>query len=214
MQQNRASRTLAIISFALLLAALTQAARAEIVYTPVTVVIQNNTYGLDLNNDGTADFTIKGVNKYGECYDIINGHNYGPNYQANIRIQPVAGNGAEGGWKAAALNAGSIIGPGQSFYGAGSQIEFVKIGPFWHSTHPPPTGYCENFYIESGNWLDVTGYVGLEFLINGQTHYGWAAVRVQFDNSQVPWSLFATLTGYAYETTPGHSIAAGQTSGP
>ena len=67
---------------------------------------------------------------------------------------------------------------------------------------------------EQGNWFDVTAYLGLQFLINGETHYGWAAVDVVFDTSQRPWTFSATLTGYAYETVAGQSIAAGRTSGP
>jgi len=213
MQQNRASRTLAVISFALLLAALTQAARAEIIYTPVNVVILNSTYSLDLNNDGTTDFTIKGVNKFDYCYDLF-GHK-DPRDVASIKVLPVTGNSVEG-WAhaAAALDTGSVIGPGQKFYGAASGMEYVKIGT-WLRKVAPYVYVCENYFdIETGHWFDVTGYLGLQFLLNGQTHYGWAAVSVQFVNSQVPWTLSATLTGYAYETIPGQSIVAGQTSGP
>jgi hypothetical protein len=213
MQQNRATGTLAIISFALLLAALTQAAPAEIVYTPVNVVIANNAYSLDLNNDGTTDFTIEGANNFGYCSDLFGHHNL-PHDKATIKVVPVTGNGVERGSHVAALDAGSVIGPGQKFYGAASLMEQVKIGRYLVKIGPPPLYECEYFDIERGNWFDVTGYLGLEFQISGQTHYGWAAVSVQFVNSQVPWTLSATLTGYAYENIPGQSIVAGQTSGP
>ena len=47
-------------------------------------------------------------------------------------------------------------------------------------------------------------YLGVEFRINGKTHFGWA----RFTNSSA-WG--APLTGYAYETTPGKLIKASQT---
>jgi P pilus assembly chaperone PapD len=103
MQQNRASRTLAIISFALLLAALTQGARAEIVYTPVNVVIANNAYSLDLNNDGTTDFTIEGANKSGFCA-LPPYYQKHPNDTATIKVLPSPGNGVEGGGREIARN--------------------------------------------------------------------------------------------------------------
>jgi hypothetical protein len=50
-------------------------------------------------------------------------------------------------------------------------------------------------------------YLGLKFVINGVTHYGWAHVS-KVDHNQ------ATLTGYAYETVPNTALATGKTSGP
>ena len=41
----------------------------------------------------------------------------------------------------------------------------------------------------------------------GETHYGWARLSVQV---QLPLTITATLTGYAYETIPNTSINAGQ----
>jgi hypothetical protein len=202
MERNLARKTLAIIAFALLLAALTPAAHAEIVYTPVNVVVVDSTYSLDLNNDGITDFTIKGPNSPRGCP----GGGHGD--IATIKVVPVTGNGVEGGWHAAALDAGSVIGSGQQFYGSVSQMEHIKIGYFWHYVYP--YGYCYYADVQVGNWFDVTGYLGLQFQINGETHYGWAAVSVQF---QPYFPFSATITGYAYETIPGQSIVAGQTSG-
>jgi hypothetical protein len=48
--------------------------------------------------------------------------------------------------------------------------------------------------------------LGLKFLINGQTHYGWAHVTVNGSR--------AVLNGYAYETVPNQPITTGKTSGP
>jgi hypothetical protein len=129
MERNLARKTLAIIAFALLLAALTPGAQAEIVYTPVNVVVQNNTYNLDLNNDGITDFTISGVNKDGFCTVPPYYQKY-PHDTATIKVLPASGNGVEGGSRAAALDAAAVIGPGQTFYFTGSLMEHVKIGRY------------------------------------------------------------------------------------
>jgi len=47
-------------------------------------------------------------------------------------------------------------------------------------------------------------YVGVKFLLNGDTYYGW--VLVSFDNNKT-----LTVKSYAYETTPNTPINAGDT---
>ncbi len=47
-------------------------------------------------------------------------------------------------------------------------------------------------------------YVGVEFLIGGQTHYGW--IGLQIDNTN---PLHAIVRDYAYESTPNTPIVAG-----
>ena len=49
----------ASVAITLLAAALSIPAQAEVVYTPVNVVIPSNgSYNIDLNRDGTTDFTL------------------------------------------------------------------------------------------------------------------------------------------------------------
>ena len=63
--------------------------------------------------------------------------------------------------------------------------------------------------------------VGLRFKINGEVHYGWARLstnsyKVVRDTSPPECCIGevrVNLTGYAYETNPGQSIAAGDTGG-
>ena len=54
--------------------------------------------------------------------------------------------------------------------------------------------------VSSGPWSKVTGYMGLKFVANGLTHFGWAQIAGG-----------ARLLGWAYETRPGVAIKAGQT---
>jgi hypothetical protein len=57
------------------------------------------------------------------------------------------------------------------------------------------------------------GYVGLQFLIGGQVHYGWASFSITPPNQ-----LFAgyneVLTGYAHNTIADATILAGQGTVP
>ena len=64
-----------------------------------------------------------------------------------------------------------------------------------------------------GPWFHGTNrYLGLKFVVNGQTHYGWARLTVRLTGTRVEGCQFKTvLSGYAYETNK--SIMASQTSG-
>lgn len=96
---------------------------------------------------------------------------------------------------AAALRQGARIGLGQRF--VGEDMFGVGCGT---------AGTC----ISSGLWKNVTNrYLGFKFKIHGKAHYGWARLTVRVPSQFV---INATLTGYAYETVPGKSIQAGQTT--
>jgi hypothetical protein len=173
------------------LLALAAPAQAEVVYTPANQVIgHNGVYALDVNHDGTVDF-------------LIQQWNYG-NWTSNNQLlaDPAVGNGVEGIRRAVAvLQSGQPIGPSQNFI-AGDQNGEVMLS-VTHTT----TGGPSHLH---GSWANVNNrYLGLKFQISGQNHYGWARVNVQ----RKGFHFLATLTGYAYETTPNTAINAGQTSG-
>jgi hypothetical protein len=61
-------------------------------------------------------------------------------------------------------------------------------------------------------WPDAAGktkYLGISFLINGETHYGWARLNVRYSSSGR--DMAALLSGYAYQTQPNEPIVAGAT---
>jgi hypothetical protein len=98
-----------------------------------------------------------------------------------------------------ALPRGVRVGPGVTFNPGGKDMAT------WGSTN----GFSSFF----GPWANVQDrYLGLEFLIKGRTHYGWARLTVVYVPYHPP--IKATLTGYAYETIPGKSIITGRTKGP
>lgn len=60
--------------------------------------------------------------------------------------------------------------------------------------------------VSSGPWAGIeNGYMGLEFEADGQTYYGWARITADYDD------IYVVIHEWAYESTPGISIAAGAT---
>jgi len=165
------------------------AAEAKIIYTKATIYIQSGyTYDLDLNHDGRTDFVLQ--NKLSPCCsstysDALNASGKGP----HNRLVKSSG-------YAAALKAGSPVGPHDSFANAG--VMALSVERVW--THNS----------SFGPWVNVKNrYLGLRFTIKGKTHYGWARLNVTAGQG-----ITATLTGYAYETIPNKPIIAGKTRGP
>jgi len=168
------------------LLALAEPADAKIIYTKTHQVIgMNGVYALDLKHDGNIDFLIEQTSATKDA----------------LQAQAAYGNAVEGKKTfAAALNKGSVIGPGCSFT---SGVAWAAKMAYWACTEG---GSCR----WSGQWGNVTNrYLGLSFQINGETHYGWSRLSNQTDG---PRST-TTLTGYAYETVANKGISAGQTSG-
>jgi len=170
------------------------AAEAKVIYTPAHVVIKvNDTYNLDLNQDGIADFILRNTSRCNtdQCFwDLFekaphkNGvlgtvfSGFGPFVSAlpnGVEIGPNAGNFYKGkGWLAT------------FYYGGG--------GPSSH-----------------GKWRNVEKrYLGLKFHINGEVHYGWARLNVKVTDN--PIAITGTLTGYAYQTVANKPIIAGKTA--
>jgi len=164
--------------------ALAQPVEAEIIYTKAHVKLTpNHKFHLDLNHDGIKDFELddiaSGTSAFLEIHPLQMGNALA---QAKTDCNPSVG--------VAALQAGVSIGKGQVFYGSlYCMAQKISEGSF-------------------GSWPSVTNrFLGLEFVIKGKKHFGWARLTV----SRAPY--VATITGYAYETIPGKSIKAGQTKG-
>jgi hypothetical protein len=183
------------------LLALAPPSDAEVVYTPADQTIgRNSSLKIDLNHDGITDFTVL------ERSGFI-----GVRSSQLLWVAPAPGNHvncttsfcASSFTYAAALRQGSEISsrgkrgwlPGR----AGMAIEEL---------------FENGSTYEGWGWVNVTnGYLGLQFQINGETHFGWARFTVQFHGGAVKERTWeAHLTGYAYETVAGQSIKAGQTT--
>lgn len=181
--------------------AATQSAEAKIVYTAANITVPaNSSVKLDVNNDGIADFSF---------YFYA----YGPRrvplgyFEDAVTIDPSkTGNevwnvqSSKGTECAAALPSGVKVGVGAAF-GANELLLWASAG----TAYSIPDPRCKFASLPRG------AYLGLKFLINGETHYGWAHVTV---TSSANLGKKAVITGYAYETVPNQPIFTGKTSGP
>jgi hypothetical protein len=172
--------------------ALAQPVEAKIVYTPAHKHLgPHQSFPLDLNHDGTVDFKLTNFASCGtdQCH-------------YSLTQKPATGNSAVGYnfdgelLLDSAFKPGHRIGPGGVFHKGTAELVYIV-----YSSGPQST-----FVI--GKWRNVQDrYLALKFKIKGRTHYGWARLNVQVNKT----SISATLTGYAYETTPNTPIIAGQT---
>jgi hypothetical protein len=177
--------------------ALAQPAQAKIVYTAAHVKIGAGgvgSYDLDLNRDGVTDFSLS---TGGSC-DVVRCF-YSFNVYGKARSNGIVFEGRGRGRKLAqAMPRGAVIGGKRHFGSEGGMADATYF--------TTGKGYV------TGHWLDATNrYLGLRFQVNGATHYGWARLSVEVVKQ--PWSVNATLTGYAYETIPNRPIIAGRTHG-
>jgi hypothetical protein len=171
-------------------------AQAQIVYTDVNPDYvyaganeQNIQVGLDLNNDATADFAIASVDTTvaAQSNAVIETTLIAPLVTGNeiAGIVPTSFN------YALALNSGTAINSTTNWIADTCTMAYRVNGA---------SPYDEQ-------WNGVTDkYLGLKFLVGGNTHYGWARLDCVGDN----W----TLKDYAYNSTANGAINAGQMPGP
>lgn len=167
---------------------------AKIVYTKTYEVIgADSVYPLDLNHDGTIDFLIHELGST-VCSSLSQSNRLG--------VKQAFGNAVAASkyYSAGALLKGAVIGSRQRFVSS-TRFSFGEL---------MARACGGNGCSPSGAWVDVHNrYLGLKFLIDGKTHYGWARLSVRVRACKIT----ATLTGYAYETIPNKAILAGQTHG-
>jgi hypothetical protein len=196
--------------------ALGQPAAGEVVFTPTHQRIgHDSTLALDLNGDGVVDFTFSCASFSGGAVRVPGAKTYTFNSDAEMLVFGVAkSNHPVGGQQeyngrfvsgASALMPGVEIGPNAKF--GTSNIWMGGIS----ATDSEPARYWGPWAPEGGN---VKGrYVGFEFVVNGEIHYGWARFNVQMRQPR-HGKVQAVLTGYAYETEPNTPIETGRVKGP
>jgi hypothetical protein len=184
--------------------ALAQPAEGEVVVTQKTIPIPTNSYfgpyfpptPISLNNDGINDFSFS---IYSFAYH---------SFHDDLTVWPLQGGAVVaspnefGGFYASALAAGAKIGPSAHF-SSNKLTDIERAQGFDASSH-----YSRKLY---GNWSNnpVNHYLGVKFLIDGATHYGWVRLTV----TTRPHGFKATITGYAYETVANKRILAGEKEG-
>jgi hypothetical protein len=156
-------------------------ADAEIVYTPAHKYVDQDFF-IDLNHDGINDFHI---------------HSYYLSGYAYLQVLPVihfnkivaVNLGCLSGYGAAPLREGAVIGSGQAFAANGTCMAEKALTS-----------------ASMGPWIGAQDrYLGFEFYIEGQKHFGWARMAVD----QFGFDHTGRVLGYAYETIPNKPIIAG-----
>jgi hypothetical protein len=184
------------------LLALAQPAEAKIIYTAANIPIVEDAglVQLDVNNDGTPDFSFYnsaqtfGVRKHVRPplggYDHVIG---GFGAQAGNEIGAMTS--FHGAVCAAEVAPNRRVGNGDNF--KSGILDLFAIGGDYTS---PGTAACP--------WQGKNnkgGFLALKFVVSGQTYYGWARISLTGSNP--------TITGYAYNDVAGESIKTGQTHG-
>jgi hypothetical protein len=192
--------------------ALVQPADAKIIYTPAHMKIGATTF-LDLNHDGVNDFRFVWTHS-SRCEGRCTSTGMRPASAFDSQHAKLAVYGSGSGNQdvgqaesAALLRPGTPIGFNRQFPGGNEMVRVWAI-----------SGAIEEVY---GPWKASTwsvgnikdGYLGLKFVVNGKTHYGWARVTVKIAKNGygVP-SIDALISGYAFETEEKKPIRAGQES--
>jgi hypothetical protein len=167
--------------------ALAQPAQAKVVYTPANVNVNENApYALDVNGDGTADFTFTFFSADHTDLLICDLDTVGN------ALQSYKGERGEAG----AFPVGAVIGPAQNFTSATTYGGIFMAAVSQYSV--------SNSW---GPWINVNNrYLGMKFLIDGEVHYGWARFSIRNWDKRGGKVL---LTGYAYETDVNKKITAG-----
>jgi hypothetical protein len=177
--------------------ALAKLAEAKIVYTPANVQI-TNAFHLDVNGDGINDFTFYFF-KSVQLNSATGSFSFLSVVPSNFSHNGIMGKPVGTSYPASALGSGVQISSKNNFRG-------FAMAQRWH--HPGKgTSTFRDPWANGGQGV-ASGYLGLKFEIQRTIHYGWARLSVG------PGNAVATLTGYAYETTPNIPIVAGQTQGP
>ena len=174
---------------------------AQIVYTDVipdtSMTCPNNpcnkSYSLDLNNDGTVDFTLRTVNNVLTC-----------SFQNFISTKSVSILSQSGNLAASnMLFANSSIGSSLSFSTNSVTLRSIVTG----FIGPGCTGSLGT----TGSWINTSDYyLGLQFALGGNTYYGWVRLNVVVASSSS--TVSCTVKDYAYNTIPNQLILAGQTT--
>jgi hypothetical protein len=157
---------------------------------------------LDINHDGTTDF----------YFSLFSYKEFGRSFQCDLTVVPEKGAGAV------------ATRPGDLLY-VSALAQGAKIGPSAQFTPNSSHDIIENSFgafttnhITSrfffGKWANnpTNRYIGVKFLIDGETHYGWIRLNVTMTGN--PMSIRGTITAYAYETEPNEPIYAGLTESP
>ncbi|MEO8149644.1 MAG: T9SS type A sorting domain-containing protein [Bacteroidia bacterium] len=172
-------------------------ATAQIIYTDVNPDTTlscfggscTKSYNLDLNNDGTVDFTLY-TSALG---DTCPGHT-----RRRVYVNSQSGNATV----TLMMNANDLIDNNLAFN--------ASIGTLRSNTKPPGLVWT-SCSVGWGSWTSTSDhYLGLQLTVGPSTYYGWVRLNVAI-YLQGPGVVSFIVKDYAYNSIPNQPILAGQT---
>lgn len=164
-------------------------ANSQILYTDISpddVTTVGDTYLLDLDNDGTADFEFNLIIYTGNPGNVIR----------------VRGNGNN------AVSHDPAIDPWLSYYYARALYSGDNIGASLTFKSQVILGTHYSDGNDFGNWVGKTDrYLGLKLAVNSNTYYGWARLSIDAECASL------TVSDYAVDTLANQTILAGDKCG-
>ncbi len=160
--------------------------------------VAHHNYNIDLNGDGLPELRHNGLGgsaylqTWGETRILGLKQPFGPGSWYDSQPYP--------------LPTSTVIGPDSpSLY-----PEFGQLSGWW--SHPSTIPGVASLHVRydvgtSGFFVGSRGFIGIEFLIDEQIHYGW----IDLDN-YTWWQ--SEIHGWAYESEPGKPILAGSIPEP
>jgi len=203
----------------LLLALIATQAHAQIIYTDVDpdaiYDASNDTCQLDLDNDGNIDFLIVQRTANVPCPggDEPACATTETREQSWVKITPQGTNAvANTASFASQLPPWQAIDPGLTWNNASAQVLVIQDTPGCVQFPPFQFNCFSGFF--TGSWLggasvDSLKFLGLRFESAGSTFHGWARLSMPGNNTSFGSALSFTLKDYAYNSTPGQAILAG-----
>jgi hypothetical protein len=181
------------------------------------VVVTQKTIPIPLSSDGMEGVEISFANNGVDDLKLVlsNFSIFGANGNRLKAVNAadgkgVLGHGPHGDREASALTPGQEIGPSANFVSVACNGSYFSYcgAPELAATHTSTFG-SRNV---GGPWRGSpkNGYLGVRFLIDGETHYGWVRMTVSTEYTR---RMTATITAYAYETVANQPITAGPAEG-
>ncbi|MBK9732801.1 MAG: hypothetical protein IPO83_16235 [Chitinophagaceae bacterium] len=177
---------------------LCRVAYSQINYTDLNPDVTNaSSYSLDLNNDGTFDYSVAKTSSSTCCKTC-----YWNGNSSSVTLNLLNGNSVVilNGYPAA-LDSGTIISASNTWSSSGGFLLHYYAQTIYSqgSCHPISVSY-------SGNWSSMK-YLGLKLIVGANTYYGWTRLTVSSSTS-------FTVHDYTFNTVANQSILAGQTCPP
>ena len=174
----------------------------------ITLEMQGDLFNLDLDADGTTDFVIY---KYFSAYPYIFSTASGSSVSGTILFNhlfalPATGNAMSGSYGYSGYPYPFALNAGQSVSNASQMIPAGLQSLVYSRYYSVEASGLSVSNVQRGNWLGgkTDKYLGLQFMIGEETHYGWVRLDVAADHTT------CTIKDYAYNTIPDMAIATGQ----